>query len=90
LSSRKQKTKLDNAQPADIEKPSIIAASPVVHEPGLLPYRIVIRDLGDQHVVHTQVFEPGNESWYQQGDYSPKRADAMTAQESDGEVLREA
>jgi hypothetical protein len=23
------------------------AASPVVHEPGLLPYRIVIRDLGD-------------------------------------------
>jgi hypothetical protein len=28
-------------------KPTIVAASPMVHEPGLLPYRIVIRDLGD-------------------------------------------
>jgi len=33
--------------------------SAVVHESGMLPYRIVIRDLGDQLVVHTQVFEPG-------------------------------
>ena len=35
----------------------IVAASPMVHEPGILPYRIVIRDLGDQFVVHTEVFE---------------------------------
>ena len=40
------------------EDPRIVAASPVVHEPGLLPYRTVIRDLGNEHIVHTQVFEP--------------------------------
>ena len=54
------------------EEPSIVAASPIVHETGMLLYRIVIRDLGDQHVVHTQVFEPGKEPWYHQGDYFPK------------------
>jgi hypothetical protein len=47
------------------EESSIIAASPPVHESGMLPYRIVIRDLGDQHVVHTEVLEPGKEPWYQ-------------------------
>jgi hypothetical protein len=69
------------------EEPSIVAASPVVHESGTLPYRIVIRDLGDQHVVHTQVFEPGKEPWYHQGDYFPKRCDVPTAGESDAEAL---
>jgi hypothetical protein len=34
----------------ETEESRIIAASPVVHESGMLPYRIVIRDLGDQHV----------------------------------------
>jgi len=68
----------------------IVAASPVVHEPGMLPYRLVIRDLGDQHVVHTQVFEPGKKPWYHQGDYFPKRNDAPTAEESDAEALRKA
>jgi hypothetical protein len=72
------------------EEPRIIAASPVVHESGMLPYRIVIRDLGDQHVVHTQVFERGQEPWYHQGDYFPKGCDAPTAEESDAEVLRRA
>ena len=38
-------------------KSKIVAASPMVHEPGMLPYRIVIRDLGDQFVVHTEVNE---------------------------------
>ena len=37
------------------DDPGMVAASPVVHEPGLLQYRIVIRGLGDRHVVHTQV-----------------------------------
>jgi hypothetical protein len=37
----------------------IVAASPMVREPGILPYRIVIRDLGDQFVVHTEVLELG-------------------------------
>ena len=72
------------------EEPSIVAASPVVHESGTLPYRIVIRDLGDQHVVHTEVFEPGRTPWYHQGDYFPKRSDALTAEESDSEALRRA
>jgi hypothetical protein len=68
----------------------IVAASPIVHEPGILPYRIVIRDLGDQLVVHTEVFEPGKKPWYHQGDYFPKRSDAPGAAESDGAALRKA
>ena len=71
-------------------KPTIVAASPMVHEPGVLPYRIVIRDLGDQFVVHTEVFEPDKEPWYHQGDYFPKRSDAPTAEESDAAALRKA
>ena len=72
------------------EKPTIVAASPVVHESGMLPYRIVIRDMGDQHVVHTEVFEPGKQPWYHQGDYFPKRPDAPTAEASDSVALRKA
>jgi len=72
------------------EESRIVAASPVIHESGMLPYRIVIRDLGDQHVVHTEVFGPGKEPWYHQGDYFPKRNDVPTAVESDAEALRRA
>ncbi|MFI5459173.1 MAG: hypothetical protein ACHRXM_27405 [Isosphaerales bacterium] len=72
------------------EEPRIVAASPVIHETGMLAYRIVIRDLGDQHVVHTQIFEPGKEPWYHQGDYFPKGFGAPTAPESDSEALRKA
>ena len=72
------------------EDPRIVAESPVVHEPGLLPYRIVIRDLGDEHVVHTQVLEPGRKPWYHQGDYFKKRGDAPTSGESDAEAWRKA
>ncbi len=62
----------------------------MVREEGALPYRIVIRDLGDQHVVRTQVFEPGEERWYHQGDYFPKRCDARTSRQSDAEALHKA
>ena len=72
------------------EKPTIVAASPVVHESGMLPYRIVIRDLRDQYVVHTEVFEPDKEPWYHQGDYFPKRCDAPTPDESDAAAFRKA
>ena len=72
------------------ENPTIVAASPVVHESGMLPYRIVIRDLGDQHVVHTEVFEPGKDPWYHQGDYFPKRSDAPTVEESGAAAQRKA
>jgi hypothetical protein len=41
----------------------IIASSPIVHEPGLLPHRIVIRDQGGQYVVHTRFLETGREPW---------------------------
>jgi hypothetical protein len=73
-----------------VDEPRIIAASPVVHESGMLPYRIVIRDLGDQLVVHTEVFEPGEEPWYHQGDYFRKRSEAATAVESDAAALHQA
>jgi hypothetical protein len=33
----------------------IIASSPIVTEAGCEPFRIVIRDLGHEYVVHTQV-----------------------------------
>jgi hypothetical protein len=36
-------------------KSDIIAASPSVTEEGCQPYRVVIRDLGHEFVVHTQV-----------------------------------
>jgi len=72
------------------EESRIVAASPVVHESGMLPYRIVIRDLGDQHVIHTEVLEPGREPWYHQGDYFHKRSDSPTADESDAAALRKA
>jgi hypothetical protein len=68
----------------------IVAASPMVHEPGILPFRIVLRDTGDQFVVHTEVIEPNKKPWYHQGDYFPKRKDAPTADESDAVALRKA
>lgn len=57
----------------------IVAASPTVHEPGLLPYRIVIRDMGEQLVVHTEVIETGKTPWFHHGDYFPTGNDAATA-----------
>ena len=73
-----------------ITESKIVAASPMVHEPGILPYRIVIRDQGDQFVVHTDVFEPDKKPWYHQGDYFRKRKDATNADESDAVALRKA
>jgi hypothetical protein len=73
-----------------VEKPTIVASSPVVHEPGALPYRIVIRDMGDQFVVHTEVYESDKKPWYHQGDYFPKPSDAARADESDAVALRKA
>ncbi len=72
------------------EKQPTVAASPIVHESGVLPYRIVMRDLGAQFVVHTEVCEPDKEPWYHQGDYFPKRTGAATAGESDATAPRKA
>ena len=71
------------------EDPTIVAASPLVHEQGLLPYRLVIRDLGDKLVVHTQIFESEKKPWYHQSDYFLKRGDA-NFEESDAVALRAA
>jgi hypothetical protein len=70
--------------------PTVVATSPMLREPGILPYRIVIRDLGDQFVVHTEVIEPDKKPWYHQGDYFPKRSDATTTDESYAAALRKA
>ena len=72
------------------EDSKVIASSPLIREPGLLPHRIVIRELGDQYVVHTQVIEPGKKPWYHQGDYFPKQSAAPTAGTSDTQSLRKA
>ena len=68
----------------------IVAASPTVHEPGLLPYRIVIRDMGEQLVVHTEVIETGKTPWFHHGDYFPTGNDAATAEGSGTPTLRKA
>jgi hypothetical protein len=61
------------------DQPPFIALSPVVREEGTLPHRIVIREVGDQYVVHTQILEPGAQSWFHNGDYFPKRAGSAAA-----------
>ena len=71
-----------------IKKPTIVAASPIVNEPGVSPYRLVIRELGAQFVVHTEVCEPDKKPWYHQGDYFSKRSDPPTADVSDAVALR--
>lgn len=51
----------------------VIAHSPLIQGPGMLPHRIVIRDMGDQYVVHMEIHEPDKKPWYHQGNYIPKR-----------------
>jgi hypothetical protein len=68
--------------------PAIIAASPIIREPGLLPYQIVIGDLGYHYVVHTEVLERGRKPWYHHGDYFRKDNKTPSAHESDAEAPR--
>lgn len=63
----------------DDGEPLIIAHSPIATGRGMLPHRIVIRDMGDQYVVHMEIHEPDKRPWYHQGDYIPKRPDASKA-----------
>jgi hypothetical protein len=55
---------------------SIISASPMFQGPAESPHRIVIRDLGDQYVVHTQIFDGVQEPYFHQGDYFVKTNDS--------------
>ena len=55
---------------------TIIAASRMIQGQGELPHRVVIRDLGDKFVVHTQVFQPGGKGpYFTEGNYFPKERD---------------
>ncbi len=51
---------------------SIIAASPMVQGSCECPHRIVIRDLGDKYVVHTQLFDGVQRPHFHAGDYFVK------------------
>ena len=53
----------------------IIASSPIVQGDGQLANRIVIRNLGQKFVVHTQIFD-GEKSFFHHGNYFPTRGDA--------------
>src|SRR5690349_14817732 len=66
-----------------------VAHSPIVTGRGTLPHRIVIRDMGDQYVVHMEIHEPGKAPWYHQGNYIPKKPDAREALWRAWEVFEE-
>jgi hypothetical protein len=73
------------------DKDGIIAASPMVQGSCESPHRIVIRDLGDQYVVHTQVVDGTQKPWFHQGDYFVKTNDsAPIAHPPGAEGLRKA
>jgi hypothetical protein len=67
--------KIQWAEMTAIDK-TIIAASPMVQGSCECPHRIVIRDLGTQYVVHTQVFDGVQKPWFHQGDYFTKTNDS--------------
>lgn len=59
-------------------KRNLIAAGPLVKQPSTKPYRIVLADLGDEFVVHTEILNDDNPdltepiscgSFFDQGDY---------------------
>jgi hypothetical protein len=57
-------------------KDDIIASSPMVQGSCECPHRIVIRDLGDKYVVHTQVCDGVRKPYFHQGDYFTKTNDS--------------
>jgi hypothetical protein len=68
----------------------IIASSPIVTEDGCQPYRIVIRDLGDEFVVHTEVLPKIGGSTFVWGHYFRKNLNGETTHECDTAPLRRA
>ena len=66
---------------------SIIAASPMVQGPAECPHRIVIRDLGDQYVVHTQIHDGVQKPYFHQGDYFVKTDDSAPVAHPPAEAL---
>ncbi len=77
-----------SAFPLDTHDPTIIASSPMVQGSCECPHRIVIRDLGDQYVVHMQIFDGVQKPYFYQGDYFTKTNDsAPIAHPPDAEAL---
>jgi hypothetical protein len=68
----------------------IIAQSPVVQQNGAQPCRIVIRDLGDEFVVHTQILSSEGRVSCAWGHYFRKECHAPTPADSDSVALRKA
>ena len=62
--------------PVQAHDPTIIASSPMVQGLCECPHRIVIRDLGDQYVVHMQIFDGVQKPYFYQGDYFVKTNDS--------------
>lgn len=59
-------------------KRKLLAAGPLTKQPGTRPYRIILADLGDEFVVHTEVLQDDSPdlsepitcgSFYETGDY---------------------
>ncbi len=68
----------------------VIASSPMIlADDTTLAHRIVLRDQGDQFVVHTQIFE-GSKSYFEHGNYFPKRKGEGTLAEHNRIELRKA
>ena len=66
---------------------TIIAASPMVQGSCECPHRIVIRDLGDQYVVHMQIFDGAQKPYFHQGDYFVKTNDSAPIAHPPAEAL---
>jgi hypothetical protein len=76
-----------------VQDDGIIAMSPTVPaSEHTLAYRIVIRDLGDQYVVHQQVFErnPRDGHYFTTGNYFQRRREVESSDTPDWEALRAA
>jgi len=68
----------------------IIAYSPIVHEGGSQPCRIVIRDLGHEFVVHTQVLLAVGGTSFIWGHYFRKDRGGVKSEQLEKAALRKA
>ena len=66
---------------------TIIASSPLFKGNCEVPHRIVLRDLGNQYVVHVQCFDGHQKPYFHQSDYFPKTNDAAPVAKPPAEVL---
>jgi hypothetical protein len=73
-----------------METYGIIAASPIIPKSEhTLPHRVVIRDLGHEYVVHTQIWEDGK-TYFHQGHYFAKSTAPASVAQPDNVALGKA